>query len=530
MNILKKERLIDYHIITSKNSFKFIPFKDEEEEENGFNVYTFENENLYIVLHASFVDLKEFENFIKTLEINISKGIKKTYKFLKEVFQLYVWQKKDFCFFTLLDYLGIGTNYYIKTSDRIIFFSNFLNVNKLNIKLKLNKKCLFNYLSLGYNISDFEMPYNNIKTFKGATCYKFYDNYKIKEHKIAVKFKKYNNKKITKILRSACQLDLNQNNHFGITAGKDSLALVSLVNKNDHNIKLSNFGELKSADVIQGGEIAEELKRSYTHTSLVSNKEFLAYSNEIAEVSGGLSTCSYVDMLKYVKENVEMNYSFVMGEGGECVRDFFKTSNNLEESLNNYITPINYLKSAINFEDNINLDIMKQNILEKIKNYDQEDSLEATLLKFYRYRRMPGNFSNRTKLINRYRLKFSPFLNIDFIKMTYNLPLNNYNKSELHRDIIKENKHHLLPYFDNPMKSNTDIQNWNQRYFENIRNQIISIIQNMSSLSLRVFDKNALIDLAELDLKQNTRSIYFLLRIISFILFLDKNEEIILIV
>lgn len=525
MKMYQKIKIINYHLSVDTQKLKFRPYFDSN---NGFDFYVFENEKVQIFLQTSVVEENLLNELFSILSDNISEGLKSCNQYVSEVFQIYVWCKIYKKLFTLTDYLGIGTNYVIKHNSGITFFSNFFFNNLLEDKLILSKTKLQSYLILGYPIEQDDLPYTNVESHKGGIIYEYSDG-KVIQYNKDITYTKYDLNESRNMIKSSFEVSsLNEKLFFGLTAGKDSLALLSV--SNSKHIKSGSFGHELSDDVIQGKNLSKKSHITYSYCSYASSKEFVYYSNEIANISGGLSTSSYVDMLKFSDKIIPSDYTFVMGEGGECVRDFFDASNNLQASLNNYTTPSEFINKCLYNSEN-EIAKVKETLLKKISSRYKGESLEDTLLTFYRKGRMPGNFSNRTKLINRYRNKSAPFLNINFIKSTYNLPHCNYAASNIHREIVKSNEtDELLPYFDNPIKSNYNAQNWDERFQNEIGKTIADIMSNVSPATEKIFDIEGIIELLNSEIIKPTRGIYFILRILSFIIFIDNNEESIIIV
>lgn len=80
--------------------------------------------------------------------------------------------------------------------------------------------------------------------------------------------------------------------------------------------------------------------------------------------------------------------------------------------------------------------------------------------RFYRFVRMPGNFSLRHAVLSVLRPKISPFLDPVFVRHSW--PLNDswFEGSLLHRTLIKHSDARLLPFFDTPISGSCTTQEW----------------------------------------------------------------------
>jgi hypothetical protein len=521
-----KIKLINFHISLTKDGLYYDFFQDEDVN-NGFDFYFYEDSNVKIFLQASVVDESNLLCLFRKLSVNPLENIKEVYNCLFETFQLYIWTKTDNQIFTLVDYLGVGANYVLETdADSFIFFSNFKNTKELGCKLKLSKSNLYKYLLLGYRVNPMELPYTNISTFEGGTIYKF-DSKKYILNKIEFIPEELNIVTFKSIIKKNFQVSsLNQKLLFGATAGKDSLALLSLIKKEDTSYIAANFGNTLSDDVIQGEKISSFLNLPFEHCENVTNSEFLDYANEVSSISGGLSTCSYVDMLKFTAISIPSDYTYVMGEAGECYREFFESSNELCSSLDNYVTPSAFLEQCLHISEN-EIIALKEQLFSSIQSNYKGANVSEGLRNFYRHGRMPGNFSNRTKLINRYRNKSAPFLNVELLKTIPNINSELFKNDFVHKELVKSKKSlDWFRFFDKPIKSDVDSQDWANRFKNGIGKLIkTEIIEKNDRLNQELIDVKGLLILLNNELNKPSRGIYFILRIISFICFFEKNHN-----
>jgi hypothetical protein len=521
----KKLKLINYHINLSKEGISFRPFTDKNKNV-GFNFYVYQDSEVRIFLQTSVIDEDTIDSFFIKISSNFIDNIKDCYNYIFESFQLFVWSKQKKQLVTIVDYLGVGSNYVLKGEDgTYVFFSNFLFLEKLGSQLKLSINNLYTYLLLGYQVKPMELPYKNVSSHQGSTIYNYSFN-KCSINKIKVDSSELKIKKIATTIKNNYKVSsLNNKLFFGATAGKDSLALMSLINETDITFIAGNFGHVLSDDVIQGEKISSYLDLTYTYCKNVDGKEFQYYSNEIASISGGLSTCSYVDMLKFIDTTIPVDYTYVMGEAGECYRDFFENNKEISSSIEKYLTPSKFLEQCLHISKH-KINNLKNKLFEDINTFYKGNSVSEILRDFYCNGRMPGNFSNRTKLINRYRNKSSPFLNLNLLRNISNLSDELFQNETIHRELIKSKKsNEWFIFFEEPFKSNFDSQNWDERIKGDIGKTIKNIIDNMSIVSENLINKKGLNKLLTDEIIKPSRGIYLILRIISIICFIDKNHK-----
>jgi hypothetical protein len=419
--------------------------------------------------------------------------------------------------FILNDLYGVSGSFYLSISNQFKFFLNFQNFKEFQVPLQFDEVGVQAHFTFGYQVQPFPLPYKGISRIEGGKLHTFDSNLAHKAKKLPIQF---STEKPSFSLKDG--MNATGNLFFGATAGKDSLALLSQVKEGNQQIKTGNFGEIYAADVIQGKEIAVKLGISYDHTTLCDEKEFDYYANQIAAISGGLGTISYVDMLKFVDQGIPNDYSYVMGEAGECVRMFFPSATNLAKAMHNYLTPKEFLENSFSEDYKEFVKAYPENISTEItKNYEGNSNAEI-LVNFYRKGRLPGNFGNRHKLLTAYRNKITPFLHENFIKQTHNLPHKRYEHDRIHEQIIYESNQDLLHFFKNPIKSDVYVQNWNHRISSEIGVKLYELLEKHIHALKSVFDTEKVLALAKKQQKNPNRGLYFLFRILSMAIFVDN--------
>ncbi len=511
---LEKHCITNFHISFDKNGFELQLFQTVN---SGSNVYTFHSELFEIVWYSSDHTEEKIQGFIEKLHADFDETLENIYNELGGIFEVFIFDKKNHKLFILNDLYGVNGSFYLTKKDQLKCFLNFQNFVEMQMPLQFDAVGVQAHFAFGYQVQPFPLPYKGISRIEGGKLHVFDADLTHTVKNLPVIF---STKKPSFSLKRA--MNVTEKLFFGATAGKDSLTLLSQVAEGDELIKTGNFGEVYSADVMQGKEIAVKLAVSYEHTTLCDEDEFEQYANQIANISGGLGTISYVDMLKFVDQGIPNDYSYVMGEAGECVRMFFPSETHLAKALHNYLTPKEFLSVSFLSDYDEFIKSYPENISTEItKNYEGSSNAEI-LVNFYRKGRLPGNFGNRHKLLSAYRNKITPFLHEDFIKQTHNLPHDRYKHDRIHEEIIYESNQDLLAFFRNPMQSDVTVQDWNHRISNEIGVKLYELLAKHMHALKTVFDTEKVLALTKQQQKSPNRGLYFLFRILSMAIFVDN--------
>lgn len=518
--MLQQKRITNAHISFSSDIYEIQCFN---EEDKGCTAYHEHNELFGIFCISSDQTKLQLEKYIQVLRIDFQSTLAKTYDYFDGVFQLIIRHNEDQKIYSICDYLGVGGIYYASYQEKTHYFLNFSKFQDLQLPLDFDATSAFAHFAFGYQVAPFQTPYKNIHKFQGGFLYEHTQDGILTKEELDFPSKTASTQEIVTELKKTVNTS-DKSLFFGMTAGKDSLALVSCLD-DVSTTKSGNFGHENAADVLQGKALAEKLNLPYTHESVCTSEEFKHYAKSIAIYSGGLATASYVDMLKFVDKTIPNDYAFVMGEGGECVRTFFETANELEHALDNYLTPKIFLAETLigNFKEVI--DAYPKDIVNTIAENYQGITNAETLLQFYRHGRLPGNFGNRHKILSSYRDKRTPFLSKHFIAATHHLPAETFQNDALHRTIVETSNAALLPFFDEPLKTNHSVQYWEERIKDELGATMYQLLEaNLDAVS-EVFDKKNVLQLMQQQQKSPNRGLYFLFRILSMVIFVNSNRN-----
>jgi hypothetical protein len=307
---------------------------------------------------------------------------------------------------------------------------------------------------------------------------------------------------------------------FGLTAGKDSLCILSTLGPAANDYVSGTYDVFGTEDHLQAKKLKKVLGWPHTAVEVCPPDDFEQWVWHIALHAAGLLTASYVDMCHFIDQAIPADSVFVMGEAGECVRDFFRSvTGNLVDTLQTkYTTPEGYLRATLAPHLHHHLDDYPRNIIAHAKRVSGQTDDHVFAVHFYRYQRMYGNFSQRHTVLSAIRPKLSPFLDTRFIDLTYNLRLTHYTDSALHRVIIAHSRPELLPFFDRPAHSNIPSQDWPRRFRTGIGAAMRRMFVSALPASADWIDAAGTLALVDAYLQTpDKRGMYYLMRLLSFV-------------
>jgi asparagine synthetase B (glutamine-hydrolysing) len=445
-------------------------------------------------------------------------------------FSLFIHQKKDNHTLIATDRVGVQPIYFntIQGKNNTVVFSPSLSVisQQSEIPLTIHPKGLFAHIGFGYHVAPHPFLYENMDKIPPATA--LYTNSNLL-HTLLNYWEPISGtedltdqkmKNLAAAIKQHIHSVSDRNYLLGITAGKDSLVLASFFQHADH-VHSGSYGQPGCSDKVQGEKLANQLNFNHTSFDLVSREELTEYAEHISFYSSGMATLSYVDMTKMCSTSTIKDSLFVMGEGGECVRDFFISKSDPNSSpLSKYITPLE------------SISILNDSFKDQLNNYPEallKDILpikdEADLIRFYRSARMPGNFALRSSFLFPLTDKCVPFLDNQFIDLSYQLNPTFYKNSTLHRHILSEQNSSLLPYFDQPDQNNDNCQNWEERFTGATGQTILSLIEEHASSMEKYIDPEQIRLACSDQINNPGRGLYMILRILSLMLFMNKTAR-----
>lgn len=297
---------------------------------------------------------------------------------------------------------------------------------------------------------------------------------------------------------------------LGATAGKDSLCLAAAMAAGPPRWT-GTFGAPGCADQAQGQEVAQRLGSAHRTWGVCSPEDFPCWSSHVAYHSAGLATASYADMAAFVARVVPPRTPFVMGEGGECVRQFFGPDP-AARLTQQYMTPLEYLEATLSAPPAGYPQRMLGAVRESLGAADDE----TFAVRFYRNRRMSGNFSLRQAVLAPLSPKVSPFLDSRFLDGACGLGREWSADSRLHRALIERLAPQFLDLFDAPAKSDTTVQDWEARFAGGIGEQAARMLEDALPECGDVLRADGVRRLCEQTILRPSRAVYHLLRVLSF--------------
>jgi hypothetical protein len=304
----------------------------------------------------------------------------------------------------------------------------------------------------------------------------------------------------------------------GLTAGKDSLCLAAVMPE-ARPIRAGTLGATGCADHEQAVSVASRLGWTHVAEGVCDSSEFWHWADHVAFQSAGLATASYADMAAFVAKRVPTGSAFVMGEGGECVRDFFRADERrsvVDRLVGDYMTPVAYLQATLGATGRSQLVEYPHRLIASLRaTLDTRDDAHF-VSNFYRFQRMAGNFSLRNAVLGTIRPKVSPFLDSRFIDATYGVSLAEHVASAMHRRIIVLANGALLPYFDSPVQSRITTQQWPVR-LPALAGEFESRMRQLGVFADDVLDPVGMHDLSVAMRRQPDRAGYHLFRLYSFV-------------
>jgi len=293
---------------------------------------------------------------------------------------------------------------------------------------------------------------------------------------------------------------------LGVTAGKDSLVLAAAMAGGPPRWT-GTFGVEGCADQVQAREISARLGTEQLTAGVCGPEDFACWASHVAFHSAGLATASYVDMAKFVGRTVPPGATFVMGEGGECVRRFFG-ANPVATLTEQYMTPVEYLRRTLALPPVG----YPEKLVEAVRRPMGPVDEDTFALRFYRTVRMPGNFSLRQAVLAPLGPKVSPFLDSRFLDGAYGLSRWWHEDSRLHRALVERLRPEFLDLFEAPARTGASTQDWERRFAGGIGEQVGRMLDDALPECGDVFCAEGVRTLLE----RPGRAIYHLLRGVSF--------------
>jgi hypothetical protein len=427
--------------------------------------------------------------------------------------------------FVAADRLGVQSVHYCRDGSGTIRLSTHLMwlLHAAGLSGDVNAASFLTHFGFGYSVAPQEHIYEGVRKLPPGGYLEIVDgglsvgSYWSDAGREAAPAAKIS--EITDVLASAtASASAGVRTCVGLTSGKDSLCLASVMRRNQRHSS-ATFGAPECADRQQAERIASQLNWTHSVGSLCGPRQFARWATAVGCHSAGLATASYADMAAFVAASVPPGHAFVMGEGGECVRDFFGSQSDVSDEFlrSHYMTEREHLRGTLVPEFARQVAEYPRNLLQTTRRFANRSPNEF-LLWFYRTQRMPGNFSLRNAVLSALRPKLSPFLDARFIDAAYHLDRSRYDRSALHRAIIESARPELLGFFDRPIRSTIETQDWPRRFATTIGPVVYRLLDEALPFCRDIFDIDGVRQLCRDTIARPSRAIYHLLRVLSFAL------------
>ena len=426
------------------------------------------------------------------------------------------------------DRLGIQSVYYTKThtGDWMVSTQGMWLLLASGCDGTVNDEAFFSYVGFGYNINATPGLYTGIDRLQPGG-YLVIQNARLHTGTywtppeltgdLGDDFPGGDVPTLAQYLRAAVETTLVEKPFLGLSAGKDSLCIASVLEP-DTAMLSGTFGMPGCSDRVQGEALASRLGWPHGAFNVASVTEFADRVTHLAFYSAGMATSSYVDFVAFIDQCIPPEAAYIMGEGGECVRDFFRMEGGtfMDKLVQVYTTPIEYLRATLNERFYTALDDYPTNIIDMAKAAAEQPDDDIFFVHFYRYQRMFGNFGPRHDVLSALRARVCPFEDAQFIEATYRLKTSYYTGSGVHRAIIAHARPDLLPFFDHPIQLNQHIQDWQTRFANGTGRVVRQLLADTLPLCEDVFNRAGVLTLCDVNMQSPSRAIYHLLRLLSF--------------
>lgn len=307
--------------------------------------------------------------------------------------------------------------------------------------------------------------------------------------------------------------------YLGLTAGRDSLCLAAAAAPRGP-ARSGTLGVPQSADRVQAQRLSAHLGWAHDEAGVCSASELRDWAAFLAYHSAGLTTSSYVDLAAFVGTTVDHRSAFVIGEGGECVRDFFYTAgpSPLERLRHEFMTDRDVLEATLATPYREMTRDYPDGLIGPVREAIGSADDGAFLLDFYRLQRMPGAFSLRNAVLAPLRPRISPFLDAEFIDGSYGMPVRMFEGSGLHRALIAGSRPELLTFFDHPVTDGPPTQDWPARFSGDVGIVVHDLLEDSLPHCEDVLDAPGVLELCRATAVDPTRAMYHLFRVLSFAL------------
>jgi len=381
--------------------------------------------------------IKKFSNIMAEM------GIEKACRFLSGVFFLVIQNKTDDRYYSLVDNSGLFQAFYSNTH----ISTSFLKLVQIeNLKVDdLNKRSVVEFIHCGYIFFN-RTFFKSINKIDGTQILSLsQERLSVLTKEIPDIFCEVEQEPFLTIFEKIAASLRNQNISLDLTGGMDTRLLAVVFNHFGLEFETAVSGVEGHPDVDISCIVAKKLgcKHSVTYHSIENLDEDIEESFNICD--GLMDILEYLRLLQHQRNRANRKIDLMIsGVGGEIFKDFFwvqdfpfynKKHANIERLFNLRIRPIapkhsyfsnEYVKRSKGFRNDFLRDLafLLQNT--NTKTYDN-------IFFKCRWKERAGRFTtNNNKILKCY----TPFLDIDLVRIAVNLPRRKRLKDGFHRRII----------------------------------------------------------------------------------------------
>ncbi len=372
----------------------------------------------------------------------------KLIKYVKGWFNLLIVDKKEQTYHLLNSRFGMRPLYYAVVNGYFVFSSELKSILKCSlIKNEINEKAIIEYALFHYPLGE-DTYMRNVFLLNPAMHITIKDS-KIMQHKYWEQESLFANELFSlrdslegaeAILKKVVN-ELHQDSEkigISVTGGVDGRTILSLINKEKHDLLLYSFGIPESGDVEVPRKISEQLSYNYFPIYLDNNyvhKSFNEYARKAILFSDGRSSLARAHY-PYVFELLSKRIKVVLTGicGSELLRPFCDTGVVIADNVkllhtinHSCIDTIFDHCTSLKYYNKTMIDKVKPSILESIKTMTSHNNPELTLnQKLYVFiirEVFRKYFGVEMTMESPFLYNRSPYLDYEFVDFIFKTPL-----------------------------------------------------------------------------------------------------------
>lgn len=337
------------------------------------------------------------------------------------------------------------------------------------IVMKLNLSWIWDYDALGdlcsqENLTDNQTLHKHIKRIPPGSILRFDGSFSLYTDNFldSLSISDSNATEAVEILNSETLRWITSDTHLSLSGGFDSRVILSSMLKHQVYPTLVTVGNNESSDVMVSKQIARTFGLKHKVVTLVMD-EIFDYGENIAQITNGTKpACHWHTYLYPKKAEVPNDQAFYVGTLGEFARSYYfdKGLLGMLADINTKVLQERYWEAKLLRHSPFHereFDFINSKLVEKINITGQKiRALRNTRLargdflsggtRFYLEQRVPNFYANGIRMYNDTSLWRSPFHNLEWLRIIWNLCDNWKLGSNWHRLAIRRNFPALLDF------------------------------------------------------------------------------------